>query len=276
MTEAKIEKIITASLGVLWLLDGILQLQPAMFTNAFVNNVLAPNLQNQPSFISSVVSFGINMFNGHLVLFNLASAVIQIAIGMALVIPFSPRLRRLGLWLSAFWALIVWVFGEGFGNLATGSATFYVGAPGAALLYLILSVFLLYREKKSWSVGHLPAIAGGMLFASAMLNLAPMFWQPTTLSMLAGISSVSDWLGSFGAVGTAIGNLLAFLIPFMLGILLIQIPHKRTAWIAIVFLAAVWWLGQNFGGIFTFPSGTATDPNAAPLFALFLVPGILG
>ncbi len=38
-------------LGVLWLIDGLLQLQPQMFTMNMVNGVMKPMLQGQPGFI---------------------------------------------------------------------------------------------------------------------------------------------------------------------------------------------------------------------------------
>jgi len=57
-----------------------------------------------------------------------------------------------------------------------------------------------------------------------------------------------------------------------IGIFLILAPNRPIAWIAIIFLAVIWAIGQNFGGLQTFPFGTATDPNSAPLLALFLLP----
>ena len=254
-------------LGGLWLLDGILQLQPAMFTNAFVTTILAPNLQSQPAFITQIISFGIRVFSANLSYFNLASGLLQVLIAVLLIVPFNDRIQRAGLWLSVAWAFIIWIFGEGLGNLFTGSATFYTGAPGSALLYLVLALCLLYSLHK-----RLPLIAGIVFLLGALLNLMPMFWQPTMLSMLAMTPSVSTALGAFGSQGTMVGNLIAVDALIFLGLFLIIIPSRSVAWVAIVFLFIVWWIGQNFGGIQTFPVGTATDPNSAPLLALFLLP----
>jgi hypothetical protein len=44
----------------------------------------------------------------------------------------------------------------------------------------------------------------------------------------------------------------------------------------MLFLFVVWWVSQDFGGIFTFPKGMATDPNSAPLLVLFLIPLFIG
>lgn len=254
-------------LGGFWLLDGILQLQPAMFTSAFVNTILAPNLRGQPSFIEHIITFGIHVFSVNMFYFNLASGLIQLLIAALLIFPFNDRAQRFGLWLSVVWALIIWIFGEGLGNLFTGGATFYTGAPGSALLYLILALCLLCSSHK-----HLPLIAGIVFLLSALLNLMPIFWQPTMLSMLAMTPNVSATLGTFGSQGTMVGNLIAVDVLIFLGIFLILVPNRSTAWTTIIFLFVVWWAGQSFGGIQTFPVGTATDPNSAPLLVLFLLP----
>ena len=305
--KRNLARILTLSLGGLWLLDGILQLQPAMFTGAFVEQVLAPTLTSQPHWMVAVINFGINVWNLNPVLFNLAAAVVQLFIGFMILLPALKRqrdnknnehiaqrrldLQRFALWLSVFWALLIWIFGEGLGILFTGSATFYAGAPGSALLYAILALFLLYdaNERRDATataaasdksterpLKKLPVVAGIIFLAGAALQLTPMFWQPTMLSMLAMVPSVSGWLGQFGAQGTMLGNFLAIDALAALGIFLILMPRNRTvAWLACAFLVAVWWIGQNFGGIFTFPFGTATDPNSALVMMLFLVPIIL-
>lgn len=265
--DRNMTRVLTACLGGVWLLDGILQFQPAMFTSAFVSNVLAPNLQGQPAALAAVVAFGIRMFSINLFWSNLAAALIQTLIGVLLLFPFRASVQRFGLWLSVVWALIVWIFGEGFGVLFTGNATFYTGAPGAALLYLILALCLLYPWHK-----RLPLIAGIVFLFGAALNLLPMFWEPTMLSMLASVPSASNALGAIGPQGTVIGNLVAVDLLAAFGILLVFIPTRPVAWTALAFLLVVWGVGQAFGGLQTFPFGTATDPNAAPLLALFLLP----
>ncbi len=272
MSDHKTIRAITIILGGIWFLDGVLQLQPAMFTNGFVSGVLTPNLQNQSHIISSIVAFGIRVFSVNIFWTNLAAALMQLLIGILLIFPFRKSILNFGLWLSIGWALVVWIFGEGFGNIFTGQATFFTGAPGAALLYLILAVFLLCAEKNSSAINYLPVAAGAIVFGSAMLNIAPMFWQPTMLSMLAMVPAASNWLGSLSVTWGVIGNGVAFLMLFLGGIFLMYYPSKTFAWITIGFLAVIWWLGQNFGGIFSFPFGVATDPNTAPLLALCLLP----
>ncbi|HUC02259.1 MAG TPA: hypothetical protein VMA75_05210 [Candidatus Paceibacterota bacterium] len=261
---------VTICLGILWLVDGILQLQPAMFTNAFVTSVLAPTLQGQPAPLAALIAAGINLFAAHIFWSNLASALVQLLIGALLVFPFPRGVQRFGLWLSVAWALIVWVFGEGLGILFTGNATFYTGAPGSALLYAILALCLLFSWHKK-----LPLVAGIVFLVGVVLNLMPMFWQPTMLSMLVMVPSISNSLGAIGPQGTVIGNLIAVDLLACFGILLLLVPNKAVAWATLVFLLIVWGFGQTFGGIQTFPFATATDPNSAPILALFLLPILL-
>jgi hypothetical protein len=257
------KRILIISLGAFWLLDGILQLQPAMFTGAFVNQVIAPTLIGQPHVLKEIILFGILVATINPFWFNVIAAGVQLLIGALLIgsaWSYTQEkfisTQRFALWLSIVWALIIWIFGEGFGEIATGSATFYIGAPGSALLYLILAVFLLLRTDNSKALKKLPLVAGIIFLVSAALNLAPIFWQLTTLSI--------------------IDNFIAIAILVALGIFLIIMPQNRAvAWITTIFLVIVWWIGQNFGGILTFPNGIATDPNSAIVFILFLLPSLV-
>ena len=270
-------KTLTLSLGGLWLLDGILQLQPAMFAGTFVNAVLAPTLVGQPRVIAGILGFGIHLWSMNMFWSNMAAAAVQLAIGALLLSPLwrsSQGAIRFGLWLSIAWAAIVWTFGEGFGMLATGSASFYTGAPGAALLYLILALFLLdaMNERTDAPLSKLPVTAGIIFLAGAALNLVPMFWTPGMLAKLAMTPAIAGPLGALGAQGTLLGNFIAVDILIFLGIFLLLVPNRPAAWIVLAFLFIVWWISQGFGGIATFPNGTATDLNSAPLLVLFILP----
>ena len=49
------------ALGLLWLLDAGLQLQPFMFTRGFATQVLAPNGDGQPAFVAVPVSWAVSL-----------------------------------------------------------------------------------------------------------------------------------------------------------------------------------------------------------------------
>lgn len=271
-----ITKFLGKGLGLFWLFDGLLQLQPKMFGMDFVNNVLAPNLTGQPAFVHSLISGGIRLFSSNTVLANWIVAMLQIIIGVLLLFPNDGKKFKIGLYLSIIWGLVVWIFGEGLGSLLTGSASLYTGLPGAALIYILISVFLLIPEKMDNSI--LANTAGIIFLAGAIFQLQPMFWgmQMTFLMSAADPLHIINVLPNFlaGLLNThlILGNWISFLIPLLLSLALFFKPSKATAWLCIIFLLLIWWLGQDFGGIFTIWTGTATDPSTAPLIALLILP----
>ena len=69
-----------------------------------------------------------------------------------------------------------------------------------------------------------------------------------------------------------VANLILLLVPLSLGAALLLRANRAVGIAALVFLFFVWWIGQDFGMLSTFPNGTGTDPNTAPGLASFLVP----
>lgn len=257
----KIYKLITLLLGIFWVIDGILQFQPQMFTQQFPLRVLYPLLSGQPIFLRSLIHSGIIIFSSHIIVFNIFIASLQLLIGLILIIPDLKKFINTALYISIIWSLIVWIFGQGLGMLLTGSASFYTGAPGPAILYIIIAIFLL--SKKSIPEYYMPQVAGIILFIGGILNETYMFWTKAGQSML--------WNFSLGN-NTVFINAIAVGILFVLGILLIIKPTRILGWISIFFLLIVWFAVQGFGGILTFPNGFATDISSAPLFILMLIP----
>src|SRR5579862_9914945 len=90
-------------LGVLWLIDGLLQLQPLMFTGNMINGIMRPMLAGQPGFIEPSLQFIVNQTSLHLVEVNLLIAIVQILLGLGfLLIPdrwndrLAPYLKYIG------------------------------------------------------------------------------------------------------------------------------------------------------------------------------------
>lgn len=131
-------------LGLLWLFDGALQLQPKMFTSAFASQVIALSAHGQPGFVAGIIHFGIRLFLLHPVFFDILIAIAQLSIGLLILL---PKTLKIGLLLSIVWGLFVWVFGEGFGGIFGGQTTLLMGAPGAALIYVLLAVAVYPRAK---------------------------------------------------------------------------------------------------------------------------------
>ncbi len=274
-----IVKILGRVLGFLWLLDGLLQLQPKMFGATFVATVLSPNLTRQPAFFHALIAFGIHLFTLNTAVANCAAALLQVAIGVLLLCPAGSKKFSLGLWLSVTWGLAVWAFGEGLGGLLTGSASLYTGAPGAALLYALIAALLLVPEKISSRLSA--RVAAAVFLLGAALQLQPTFWNAMGTQMIFQMSA-SDTLRAVNALPNSLTNSLAahpaafnwllIIAPLLLATALLLKPNKLSASVAIAFLFIVWWLGQDFGGLSTLWVGTATDFNAAPLVALLVLP----
>ncbi|MGH9082684.1 MAG: hypothetical protein ACRDWN_05000 [Acidimicrobiales bacterium] len=119
-------------LGLFWLLDGALQLQPFMFGKGFAGQVIAPAAAGQPYFVSATVHWSASLILGHPVAWDVLFAAVQLAIGAGLLF---RRTARPAVAVSLAWAAGVWYLGEGLGGLAGGPATFVTGAPGAVALY---------------------------------------------------------------------------------------------------------------------------------------------
>ena len=124
------------SLGALWVLDGLLQCQPYMFSSGFARQMLVPALQGVPAVVASPLHPLVTLVLAHPVLANAFFATVQILLGVALLVRHHTRVV---LSVSIAWALSVWVVGEGLGGLTTGS-TMLSGAPGAALLYAVIAI----------------------------------------------------------------------------------------------------------------------------------------
>src|SRR5690348_5430616 len=96
--SAFVRNIIAKALGALWILDGLLQLQPKMFGVDFINNVLNVNLYYaQPAILHSLIAFGISLWSAHPILANTAAAIVQVAIGILLWFPPLDKKFRIGL-----------------------------------------------------------------------------------------------------------------------------------------------------------------------------------
>lgn len=88
------------ALGILWLFDGLLQLQHQMFTKAFITKVIAVAAQGQPHFVGSAMNLGIHLFLLHPAIFNSLAALTQICLGILIL---YKRTTKLGLLLSIPW-----------------------------------------------------------------------------------------------------------------------------------------------------------------------------
>ncbi|MCL5445392.1 MAG: hypothetical protein M1121_04950 [Actinobacteria bacterium] len=273
---------LTIALGVLWFVDGLLQLQPFMFTKGFLTGILAPMTVGQPGFIAATMEAIDRFIAPHLVAWNALFALVQLAIGVGLIF---RRFEKVALVVSFAWVVAVWWIGEGFGGLLTGSATLLTGAPGSVLLYGLVGVVLWpARGSDSEGVvaeqGVLGSVGSRILWCvlwlgGAALSLLPANRSPDAISIAlkSGATGEPGFISSIDRAAARLtaghGMSLAVAMAVIevgigLGVLLRWHPGAFLALGAT--LAVVFWVvGQDLGGIFT---GQGTDPNSGPLVVL--------
>jgi hypothetical protein len=267
-------------LGVLWLIDGLLQLQPFMWTRKFGSGTLASAAEGQPVVVAAPVRLWARWVAAHPFGFNLVFVAAQLAIGVGLLLARSPSRRRLFCAASLAWALGVWALGEGLGGLLGGSATLAVGAPGAALLYAIVSVaaWPSTRPPDAW----LPRAWAAVWVTGAVLQLLPGQVTGTGLGAQVEMASMMSpgvlarpelhlalWLAALPVTAAALlaGGLAAGFA--WIGLAALGPRRRRSALLVGSGAMAVFWvIAQGFGGLST---AAATDPGSAPVLVLLAV-----
>ena len=271
------------ALGLIWLADGALQLQPFMFGRSFVTKIIAPNAIGQPGIVSGPVTLAAHLIEPRIALFNLFAATIQLLIGLGLI--YRPTIKA-ALLASFAWALGIWWIGEGLGGLLTGTASPLTGAPGAALLYMLAGLILWPRA------GSRPrtAVAGGVLgercgrraWAMLWLGLAALWLQPTNRAgdavhdAIANAPSGTGWLSSIhssvAAAAAGRGQVIAIVaagVSAAIGLAVLSDRWPNTALALSVLIALVYFVvGQGMGGVLT---GSGTDPGTGPLLILLSI-----
>jgi len=271
------------ALGSIWLLDGLLQFQSYMYTNAFITQIIEPTAHGQPGFIAGPITTLAHFYSHDLTLWNTLAAEIQCVIGLGLIV--SLRTVRPALALSFAWTLIVWWFGEGFATILSGTPVSpLMGAPGAVLLYGLIGLLVWPRAPDgggSAADGGLLGRRGGRLVWSVLWLEAAVLWflhvdrsRTAIHDQLAMMASASPhWLATIQTPiandaqghGAAIATILAVAsIVIALGV---WTPARgRLLALGALLSLGYWVFGQSLGGPFW--DGSATDLNSGPLFVL--------
>jgi hypothetical protein len=269
-TDAR--RAIQTVLGLIWLLDGALQLQPFMYSKGFVQ-VMTGLEAGQPNWLASSIKWGAHIFQSNLTVFNTLFALTQLIIGLGLL--YRPAVKG-ALALSFAWSLIVWWGAEAFGLLFGNTASPLTGAPGAVLLYAIIGL-LVWPTKRP---GGLLGLRGARITWAALWLIMAWLWllapnsaANATSSAIRNAPSGAGWLSSLqhsvasaaGGHGLPIAIFLAG-VSAAIGVAVAINWHPRTfLGLGAILNLAYWVLGQGLGGILT---GSGTDPNAGLLFIL--------
>jgi len=266
------------ALAVLWLLDGILQYQPSMFTKAFPQ-MLGSTAHGNPAVVAAPITWSAGFIGHHLAVTNGLFATIQVALGLG--IAWRPTVR-IALAASVAWAGAVWWLGEGLGGVLAGTASPVDGAPGAVILYAVLAVLLWPADRDgpfvaARAAGRGPALAAWLAVwgSMAVFALLPASRAPQALSgmisdMASGEPNWLAWLDTRLAAalthqGLLASAVLAAVFTIVAAGVLLPARLGRAVLVLAVVVAVALWLAQGLGGIFT---GAGTDPNSAPLLAL--------
>ncbi|WDL99116.1 hypothetical protein [Alicyclobacillus sp. ALC3] len=265
-----------SALGVMWLLDGIFQLKPQMFSQAFIQQVILPTSDGQPVWISTMIHWGAHVVAGNLVVWNSLFALVQLALGVALM--FNVKVRQT-IVASLIWSGIVWIFGEGTGQLLTGQTLLLNGAPGAVVIYALVGIAVFPkkgRNSREWqgsSVRFAQVSLAGLLALGFVLHLQPVYLTAGGLRQAIMVPWLAQALNSHGAVYSVVLGCIELALAIML---FFRIRLRVAVWLSIVLFTLYWWVGQSFGQI---QDPLATDFNSGLLLVLLAIcanPELLG
>jgi hypothetical protein len=270
-------------LATLWLLDGVLQLQPFMFSRGSdgFSGMLRATAAGNPSWIAHAITWNASIVDHHPVLTDALFAGLQFLIGFGIA---WKRTSRGALVLSMGWSIAVWWFGEGLGALFSGGDTTFGGGPGGVLFYAVLAVLLWptpgsdepFVAARAVGVVAAKAIWAVIWIVMAVLAVVGSGRSPVALrdlvtdieggepAWLADLDhSVESLLFHYGTVISV--SLATLCVAVAVSVYLPSRSARVISALAIVVFAVVGLCIQNFGGVLT---GRATDPNSAPLIIL--------
>jgi hypothetical protein len=268
------------ALGVIWLADGLLQLQPYFFHH-FVSGVLDPAASGQPAIIGHPLRTIATLVGHQQAAFNALFAVAEVAIGTGLLV---RRTVKPALLASFAWALGIWLSGEGLGRIFTGDTPNpATGILNTAPLYLFATALLWPRAPRAGEDGPTLGLLGargarlvwGVLWvATAALWLAPANYGDDALAgTFSAAPSSAGWLSSLesGAAHLVSGPGGAVTLALAIGSAAIgigvawQLGTRLWLYAAMVLSVVFWFVAEGLAGLFT---GQATDIGAGPLIVL--------
>ena len=286
-TDAR--RVLQLILAGIWLLDGMLQYQPSMYTTMF-GQMIGGTAAGNPGVVARPIMWDAALVGDHLVLLNSVFAAVQLLLGLGIA---YRRTVRVALAASIAWSLGVWWFGEGLGGVLSGSASTVSGAPGAVIVYALLAVLLWPAERPCVAAPFAAARAVGApaarllwlvlwsslaYFALTPANRAPQALHDMMVGLTGGEPGWVTWLENHAAAvlagqGLTASVVLAAALIVVAAAVFLPPPLARCALIlALVVAAFIWVFGEAFGQLLT---GGATDPNSGPLLALAYWPAAM-
>ena len=269
------------SLGLLWILDGLLQAQPTM-PAGFVRHLIGPGVAGSPAWLAAVVNPLADVWTRHPISADAATVWVQVGLGVLILVGGRGLLITVALWTSVAWSLAVWTVGEFLGGLLVPGASWLTGAPGAVLVYGLAALLLLAPEAW-WSSGRSALLArrsvAAWMLLGAVLQALPWegSWSASGLSepfsrglgnnQPVGIRQPISWVVTVALDRPLVLNATIIAVLLAVGTSL-WVSGRRAVLVAgVLVCSATWWLAQDFGVL----GGLGTDPNTALPLALLLV-----
>jgi hypothetical protein len=268
------------ALGLIWLTDGALQLQPYMFGRSFVTHIIAPNAIGQPGIVAGPINLAAHLIEPRVALFNAFAATLQVLIGLGLI--YRPTVK-LALVTSFAWALGIWWIGEGLGGLLNGTTSPLTGAPGAALLYVLAGVILWPSARADVSGASGSGLLGERgvrtAWAALWLSSSALWLLPANRAAGAVHDAITNapsgarWLSSVQSHAAALsaghGLEIAVVGACLSAVVGLTVALGRWTGPSLALSVAIaliyFVLGQGMGGVFT---GSGTDLGTGPLLIL--------
>ena len=268
--------------GGLWFVDGLLQFQSSM-PLGLANNVVAPMSVGTPSWLHSVMSAGITLWNSHPVTMASGVAWLQVGLGLLLIVSRGVTSRFAGA-ASAGWAALVWLVGNGAGGVFIHGASLLFGWPGASLFYLYAGVWIaldsdLFRRR--FSVVTRRSLAVVLLVGAGVQALpAAGFWHGGSTNALTAMANYMSaiaqphWLAylvrSVGSLAATMGGglnvvVLMWLVGGSVGLWASVTNGWRWPTYVVVGGALALWIVVQDTALF---GGLATDVNSLPAVAM--------
>ena len=260
-------------LGALWLLDGVLQIQPEM-SFGFAPFVLIPALKALPSVLQPLAQPIIFAWASNQSIMDALSAVFQVFLGLGFLTLRSRRGVSAIAFLSFAWAIAIWIFGESFGSPGIGMSIL-TGFPGAALLYAIASSLLVFDFSQKTEVRILQYSLASVFLISAILQAVPAngYWNSGSIASVTGPwafifepKALSYML--YNVAVTLSNNMVPWNLLLTLSLLATGLSWlfkpKAAAIASTAFSALIWVIGQDFGVL----GGYGTDPNTGLVLVL--------
>jgi hypothetical protein len=266
-----------ACLGLIWLLDAVLQFQSYMFSPFFVTQVIQPAVAASPGIVAESGTWAAHVMLAHIAVYNAIFATIQLLIAAGIF--FRPTVR-LALAGSIAWSLSVWWFGEGLGGIFADASPL-AGVPGGVILYALIAVLL-------WPTSHGPERQQASLATSGPLGTrgANVLWLvlwgsfcyfqmlpgnrvPGTIAQLFQTTDGQPgWIVAImNGMATLVGQndtIISVVLAVACALVALGVwapPATKPALVLAIVVALFIWLAEGLGGIFT---GQGTDPNTGP------------